>query len=117
MDLKSRVEKLEKELEDTAEWLSQQDSIAAVKIAESIHRTLYGDKEEKLKHCSGCRNDFYNGNNNLGVEECWSLKKARLVLKKEVHINQIPPWNQEPKQVLSCYHRDGYVYVDPERTC
>lgn len=37
------------------------------------------------KHCNGCRNDFYNGNNPMGVNECWSLREARLVTKYRIH--------------------------------
>lgn len=28
------------------------------------------------KHCSGCRNNFYNGRANMGGSHCWSLKKS-----------------------------------------
>lgn len=72
---------------------------------------------EKLKHCSGCRDDFYNGANPYGIGECWNLKPARLVWKKEVHIDQTPPWNQKARKFLSCYRRPRYVYVGPEQTC
>ena len=68
-------------------------------------------KSEKLTHCLGCRNDFYNGKNELGILECWSLKTAKLVLKKEVHVDQRPPWDQEPGKFLSCYRRPRHVYV------
>ena len=27
-------------------------------------------KSEKLKHCVGCRDNFYNGNNPYGITEC-----------------------------------------------
>ena len=67
-------------------------------------------------HCLGCRNDFYNGNNDLGVKECWSLKTARLVMRKEVHINQRPPWDQKPIEVPNCYRRPQFVYVDGDQT-
>ena len=73
-------------------------------------------KREKLKHCIGCRNNFYNGNNDLGVAECWSLEEAKLVWKKEVSIYQRPPWNQKARRFLSCFHRTGYVYVRPDQT-
>jgi len=73
-------------------------------------------EQQKLKRCAGCRNDFYNGNNPLKVKRCWSLDDARIVWKKEVHVNQMPPWNQSAKRVLSCFHRDRYVYVDPKQT-
>jgi hypothetical protein len=29
--------------------------------------------------CEGCHDNFYNGNNKLGVKECWSLKSAKVV--------------------------------------
>ncbi len=71
-------------------------------------------KAEKLKCCIGCYNHFYNGNNPLGVRECWSLADAVLVWKKEVHMNQVPPWKQAPEEFLSCYRRSQFVYVSAE---
>lgn len=68
---------------------------------------------DKQKYCRGCEDDFYNINEKKG---CWNLADARLVLKKEVHINQVPPWNQEPIRVLSCFKRKQYVYVGPQQT-
>lgn len=66
------------------------------------------------KHCAGCRDDFYNGNNEYGIKECWMLKSAKLILRKEVHINQVPPWNQKPQMFPSCYRKSKHVYVKPE---
>lgn len=74
------------------------------------------NKREKLRYCSGCRDNFYNGNNPYGFEECWNLKDAKVVWKKEVHIDQRPPWNQKAKRVLNCYRKPRHVYVDPKRT-
>jgi hypothetical protein len=71
-------------------------------------------RDDKKKYCSGCHDDIYNGSM---APECWSLDRAELVMKKEVHIDQVPPWNQKPKKVLSCYHKPRFVYVDPDRTC
>jgi hypothetical protein len=71
-------------------------------------------KEEKKQYCSGCYNEIYNGGM---AKECWSLEDAKMVLKKEVHIDQVPPWKQKPKKVLSCYHRQRYIYVEPSREC
>ena len=31
--------------------------------------------------CSGCYNNFYNGNNELGIKECWSFKSSKIVLR------------------------------------
>lgn len=72
--------------------------------------------EKKRKYCPGCRNNFYNGNNPYGVQECWSLPSAKVVWRKRVHINQRPPWNQKPQRVLDCYHERGYVYVGADQT-
>ncbi len=69
------------------------------------------------KFCLGCRNDFYNGNNHLGVELCWSLLGAKRVKRKEVHINQRPPWKQKAQLLPSCFSRPQYVYVEPTTTC
>ena len=73
------------------------------------------------KHCSGCYNDFYNQNNmglNMvnGQPRCWSFTEAKLVWKKEVHIDQIPPWNQKAIRIPDCYRRQRYVYVEKSRT-
>jgi len=63
-----------------------------------------GRKPDKTD-CAGCHNDFYNGHNELGVTECWSLKTAVFVSRIEVHIDQCPPWRQEPITVLRCFRR------------
>ena len=66
-------------------------------------------------YCVGCRDNFYNGNNNLGVKECWCLKDAKLVMKKEVHIDQAPPWNQKAEKFPDCYRKSKFVYVEADR--
>jgi hypothetical protein len=73
-------------------------------------------KAEKLKHCIGCSENFYNGNNPLGVKECWNLKNARLILRKRVGMWQRPPWEQPPVKALSCKRDQGYVFVQKDRT-
>jgi hypothetical protein len=75
------------------------------------------NKDEKLIHCQGCRDNFYNGNNDLGVKECWLLKSAHLVMKKEVHISQVPPWKQSPREFLNCFRRPGHIYVRHDQEC
>jgi len=66
------------------------------------------------EHCSGCRNNFYNGNNSLGVARCWSLESAKLVTKYELSKNC--PMNIREAYFKckkpSCYHSTGYVYLD-----
>jgi hypothetical protein len=83
-------------------------------------------RNEKLRLCAGCSENFYNGNNTLGVSECWHLKSARICKRWRLD------WWTDPTtkgafvqvQVLSCYHEPGrYAYskelpthaVDPVR--
>ena len=68
-------------------------------------------KVEKLRMCNGCEENFYNGHNPYGIKECWNLKSAKVVKKKKVHIDQVPPWEQKPIKVLSCYHQKRFVFV------
>jgi hypothetical protein len=63
--------------------------------------------------CAGCRDDFYNGKNPLGVTECWSLKSAALVKKIRIHRDERPPYTQAPIEVYDCRHEQGYVLVFP----
>jgi len=66
------------------------------------------------KHCAGCRDDFYNGNNPYGVEVCWHRKDAKLVKKLDVHIDAPPPYKHlKPTERPNCYHGDRMVRVDP----
>lgn len=67
------------------------------------------------KYCIGCRDNFYNGNNDLGISECWRLNTAKLIKRKEVHISQFPPWNQKAKMFPDCYHRPLFAYVAADR--
>jgi hypothetical protein len=72
---------------------------------------------QKLKYCVGCRDNYYNrpetSNSSDGL--CWGIHFAKLVSRKEVHINQKPPWKQKAIKVLHCYHRPRYVYVEPNQ--
>jgi hypothetical protein len=65
------------------------------------------------QHCAGCRDNFYNGNNGLGVKQCWCLAKAKLVTK--FRIGRDVPMNIREAyvkvRVPSCYH-DWYCYLD-----
>lgn len=62
-------------------------------------------------HCAGCRNNFYNGNNDLGVNECWSLKTAKLKTRYSIGW-QTPAFKQNFIKVKkpSCYHQPGSIY-------
>jgi len=75
--------------------------------------------QQKLKHCVGCHDNFYNCAAHSGSSTglCWSLPSMKLILRKEVSIDQRPPWTQKARKFPSCYHRQRFVYVKPEQTC
>ncbi len=66
-------------------------------------------KAEKRCYCAGCRDDFYNGHNNLGVHECWSLAKARIVTRYRIGWWTDPASPEAFTRVttLSCHHAPG----------
>jgi hypothetical protein len=70
-------------------------------------------KMKTTEHCTGCRNNFYNGNNSLGVARCWSLAKAKLVTK--FRIGTWVPMNIKEAylkvRVPDCYHCDGSAHL------
>ncbi len=73
-------------------------------------------KEDKKQLCAGCYNDEYNQGLG-GANECFYFKKARVCKKKEVHIDDVPPWkHQRIFKTLTCYRKPRFVYIDPERT-
>ncbi len=60
------------------------------------------------KNCFGCRNDFYNGKNGMGVKECWSFKSAKLEWRIPVGMQEPPPYkNKKAKRVPNCWHGEG----------
>lgn len=67
------------------------------------------------KYCVGCRDNFYNGNNDLGVKECWKLKNAKL--KTKYAIGWWIPMDRKDNFIKvkkpSCYHQPGQTaYLD-----
>lgn len=69
-------------------------------------------KDTKL--CAGCRNNFYNdGNNSLGVKQCWSAPKAEIVTRFRLH-RDTPMWFREAYvkvRVPDCFHETGWVFL------
>lgn len=70
------------------------------------------------KHCSGCIDNFYNGNNPYGVKECWSLKDAKLVTRIAIGHWESPPYlNKKKLKVPACWQGEGSNrthYIKPE---
>ena len=62
------------------------------------------------KHCAGCCDNFYNGNNDLGVKVCWMLKSAARIRRVRVHVDQRPPWTAAPELLPNCYTKDRFVF-------
>lgn len=67
-----------------------------------------------VHYCSGCRDDFYNGHNDLGVKKCWMREKAKIVERVFIHIDQMPPYkNIKREKVPDCYHKQRFVAAKP----
>lgn len=68
-------------------------------------------------HCQGCHNNFYNGDNPLGVRECWSYRRAKLVLRIPIGHWERPPYkNKKKTRVPDCWYGRGpnrIHYIDP----
>lgn len=64
--------------------------------------------------CNGCRNNFYNDNNPLGVKECWSFKSAKLENRIVLHKDQPPPYKSRPTMKPNCWHGNGYIAIKPD---
>lgn len=67
-----------------------------------------------VKHCGGCRDDFYNGKNPYSTKQCWSLKTARIVTRW-----RIGTWTQPTQpgaftevKVPNCYHAQGASFYE-----
>jgi len=59
--------------------------------------------------CRGCRNDFYNGNNDMGVKECWSFKGAKVAKRWRIGwwTSMDRPENFHEVTTLDCFHQTG----------
>lgn len=65
----------------------------------------------KDKLCTGCFNNFYNGNNPYEIKECWHRKAAKRVKRMRVGIWQRPPYVWHPVTTLSCHKPEGFAWV------
>lgn len=70
------------------------------------------------KYCSGCRQNFYNGNNYWGIKECCHLKHAKLESRIPIGHWENPPYlNKKKVKVPACWSGEGsnrMHYVKPE---
>ncbi len=69
-----------------------------------------------MKYCAGCRNNFYNDKNPLGVKQCWSLKAARVVTRFRIGWWTQPTSREAFRKVrtLNCHSAPGQ-YADFEK--
>lgn len=69
---------------------------------------------EKMKHCHGCRDDFYNDKNPLGVKKCWGLKTAKMVKGFQIGTWTVPTEKGAFRHVkqLNCWHAQGVHFYD-----
>lgn len=66
------------------------------------------------KHCVGCTDNFYNGNNQYGVQACWLLKDAKVIQRYSISVNAPMGTraNYVPEKRPTCYHAKGVVYLN-----
>jgi hypothetical protein len=70
------------------------------------------------KYCAGCRNNFYNGNNQYDVKQCWSRKTGKLVWRIRIGNWESPPYlNKKKFRAADCWHAEscGDHYIDPNK--
>lgn len=67
--------------------------------------------------CNGCRCDFYNGRKNFTGDECWSLKKAKLVTRHKLGWWSSPTekGNFTEVKVYDCHHAPGHYALYERR--
>jgi len=84
-------------------------------VRKEIPRIEIEDDDPRIEDCAGCREDFYNSKNPYGIKQCWSFKRAKVVWRKFVHVEDVPPWRHEPERTLNCYQRPRHISIDPRR--
>lgn len=68
--------------------------------------------EIRRKYCPSCTEDFYNGHNHYGIQECWHLKNAKLVRGKVVGVWQNPPYDHiKIEWKPNCWRKKGVVFI------
>lgn len=71
--------------------------------------------EIRRKYCQSCEENFYNGNNPYGIEECWHLKTAKLIWGKIIGIWQNPPYDHvKSVRRPNCWRQKGVAFLRKE---
>lgn len=65
------------------------------------------------KHCSGCEQNFYNGNNPYNVKECWHLKDAKMMTRFAISMNAPMGTKSNYYKVKksSCFQQKGTCFL------
>jgi len=71
---------------------------------------------DKKELCQGCRNEFYNGQNDLGIKECWSFRDSKVVSRFKIGwwTPQDKASNFHKVQTLTCHHAPGKYALSEE---
>ena len=75
---------------------------------------------KSTEFCQACTDNFYNGNNPLGVNHCLSLKSARVVKRWRLHWWTAPtvPGALVEVKTYNCHHEPGrYAFSKELPTC
>jgi len=68
--------------------------------------------------CAGCRDNFYNGNNPMGVNECWAFSDAKVMKRLAIGKWQSPPYTLDMKHrewTMACWNSPDIIYIDPPK--
>ena len=65
--------------------------------------------DKPTTYCSGCKNDFYNGRQNVTTFGCWSLEDAKVVTRWHIDWCTAPtfPGAFRKMQTYDCHHAPG----------
>lgn len=64
---------------------------------------------KETEYCKGCKDDFYNANNNLGIDKCWLLDTAKIVTLYKIGWWTPPDSkaNFTKIKTYNCHHASG----------
>lgn len=68
------------------------------------------NKVKSKQLCSGCEDNFYNGNNQYGIKECSHYESAEIVPCVIATTSEPPPFSLTG-ECLNCYRKSGYAYI------
>jgi hypothetical protein len=114
-----KVELYEKVLNELAQWphtFNTHEPEAAAKAKRALLASGAHSVPATSSNCQGCYNDYYNRNVNGG---CWSLSKAKMVVKYRTGVWDDPtkPGAFTKVTAPDCYRKEGFVFVTTLPAC